>query len=109
MLARLGFHGTEDVRGSTTFVFVIALGDLARTRRQGRSQIRVERDRFFVQANHRLGSTIGVLINCQDVFHLAEGLGVPVGDTPHFFPATASGRGWSTKTGWARGPLAGPS
>src|ERR1700694_5940620 len=108
MLARLGFHGTEDVGGSTTFVFVIALGDLARTRREGRSQIRVERDRFFVQANHRLRSTIGFLINCQDVFHLAEVLRVHVGDPPHFFPATASGRGWSTKPGWSRAPLAEP-
>src|ERR1700682_3936168 len=108
MLARLGFHCTKDVRGSTTFVFVIALGDLARTRRQGRSQIRVERDRFFVQANHRLGGTIGVLINCQNVVHLAEILGVQVGDAPHFFPATASGRGWSTKPGWSRAPLAEP-
>src|ERR1700687_2089746 len=105
MLARLGFHGTEDVRGSTTFVFVIALGDLARTRREGRSQIRVERDRFFVQANHRLDGTIGVLINCQDVFHLADVLGVQVGDAPHFFPATASGRGWPTKPGGSRAPL----
>src|ERR1700674_5373069 len=88
--------------------FVIALGDLARTRRQGRSQIRVERDRFFVQANHRLGGTIGLLINGQNVFHLAEILGVQVGDAPHFFSATASGRGWATKPGWSRAPLAEP-
>jgi hypothetical protein len=40
----------------------------------------MERDRFFVQANHRLGGTIGFLINCQNVFHLAEVLGVQVGD-----------------------------
>src|ERR1700687_5566909 len=108
MLARLGFHGTEDVRGSTAFVFVIALGNLARTRREGRSQVRVERDRFFVQANHRLGGTIGLLINGQNVFHLAEVFGVQRGDAPHFFPATASGRGWSTKPGWSRAPLAEP-
>ena len=93
MLARLGFHGAEDVRGSATLVFVVTLGDLPRTRRQGRSQIRMERDGLFVQANHRLGCTIGLLINCQNVFHLAEVLGVQVGDAPHFFPATASGRG----------------
>jgi hypothetical protein len=36
----------------------------------------VERDRCFVQANHRLGGAIGFLINCQDVFHLADVLGV---------------------------------
>src|ERR1700733_616204 len=109
MLTRLGFHGTEDICGSATFVFVIALGDLARTRREGRSQIRMERDRFLVPANHWLGGTIGLLINCQDVFHLADVLGVQVGDAPHFFPATASGRGWSTKPGWSRAPLRGPA
>ena len=46
-LARLRFHGTEGICGSATLVFVIALGDLARTRREGRSQICVERDKFF--------------------------------------------------------------
>src|SRR5260370_11043382 len=75
---------------------------------RGTPQIRMERDRLFVQANHRLGGTIGLLINCQNVFHLAEVLGVQIGDTPHFFPATASGRGWSTKPGWSRAPLAEP-
>src|SRR5712691_8267504 len=64
---------------------------------RGLPQIRMERDRLFVQANHRLGGTIGLLIDCQNVFHLAEVFGVEGGDAPHFFPATASDRGWSTK------------
>jgi len=33
---------------------------------EGRPQISLERDRFFVLANHRLSGTIGLLITCQN-------------------------------------------
>jgi hypothetical protein len=46
----------------------------------------MQRDRLFVQPNHRLGGTIGLLIHCQNVFHLAELLSVEIGDAPYFPP-----------------------
>src|SRR5450755_4146856 len=68
----------------------------------------MQRDGFLVQTNHRFSGAVGLLIDRQNVFHLSKVLGVEIGDAPHFFPATASGRGCSTKHGWSRVPRAEP-
>jgi hypothetical protein len=56
MLARLGFYCAEHVGSAATSVLVIALGEVARPRRSRRPQLRMNRDWFFVQANHRFVS-----------------------------------------------------
>ena len=66
---------TENVGGSTAFVFVVAFGDLARTRRKGRSQIRMQGNGLFVKANYRFSGMVGFLMDRQYVFHLAQILG----------------------------------
>src|SRR4051794_21444427 len=52
--ARFRFYRTEDIGCPATLVFVIASGLSSRFSRRGRTDIRMERDRFLVQAQHWL-------------------------------------------------------
>jgi hypothetical protein len=101
--AALGLHRAEDIRRTTTFVLGISPGFPSRRCGRGRSDIGVQRHRLLVQANHRLLRIVGAFISFQDVFHLGDVLVIEVGDAPHFFPATAGGRG--AATGRERSPF----
>jgi hypothetical protein len=51
-----------------------------------------------------LGGIMGLLVDRQHVFHLLDVRLVQLGDAPHFFPATASTRGFAAKLGLSLGP-----
>jgi len=95
---------TSFVLLSPALVFAIPFGDLARCRSLRRSYVGVERDRLFVQTNHRLGGIVGLFIHRQNVFHLPDVLFVQFGHAPLFFPATASNRGFRARRELSLGP-----
>jgi hypothetical protein len=47
---------------------------------------------------------VGLLVDGQHVFHLLDVRLVQVGYAPHFFPATASTRGFATESELSLGP-----
>jgi len=51
--AHLRFHAAEGVAGAVTFVFVVHPAALARTQAFRFTDVVVELDRLFIQANHR--------------------------------------------------------
>src|SRR5580700_3924550 len=63
--AGLGLHHSEDVGRSATPVFVVAFGNMARPRRPARTDIVVQRNRLFIQADHRFGATVWPFVQCQ--------------------------------------------
>jgi hypothetical protein len=83
------FYGTEHVSRPTAFVFVVPFSDLAGADWKRWTQIAMQRDWLLIQANHGRNGIVRFLIDRQHVFHLAQVLGVQIGDAPHFFPATA--------------------
>ncbi len=85
----LGLHDAKYVRGAAPLVLIVLLGGLPRFGWDWRAHIGVQRYRFFIQANDRLGGIVGLFIDGQDVLHLPDVLFVQFGDAPHFFPATA--------------------
>ena len=85
----LGFDGTEYVGCPAALVLVIALGDFARGGCYDWPNIGVQSDGFFIQTKHWFGRFVRLFINAQNVFHLADVVGVEFRDAPHFFPATA--------------------
>jgi hypothetical protein len=54
---------------------------------------------FLVDADHRFGRIVSLLINSEHLLHLTKVVLVQIWKTPHFFPATASGRGFAAVHG----------
>src|SRR6267154_1887620 len=104
----LWLNDTKYVRRAAPFVLIVLLGWAARLGRDRRAHIGVQRYRLFVQANDRLGAIVGLFIDGQHVLHLPDVLLVQFRDAPHFFPATASGRGFVAKPGLSPALLWGP-
>ena len=104
MPAGLRLHDAKYVRRAAPFVLVVLLGWFPRLRRDRRSHVRMQRDRFLIQAEDRLGGIVGLLVDGQHVFHLPDVRLVQLGDAPHFFPATASTRGFVAKSELSLGP-----
>jgi len=96
---RLGFHDTKDVRCAAPPVFVVPFGRPARLGRDRGAQFAMQRHRFLVQAYDRFTGIIGLLVQSQHVLHLADVLLVQLRHAPHFFPATASSRGFPVGRG----------
>ena len=86
-------HGAEDIGGAASFVLVVPFRRPAGGSGNRRPDVGVQRDRLLVQADHRFRSGVGLFIGCQNVFHLLDVLRIQFRHAPHFFPATASGRG----------------
>ena len=86
-------HGAEDIGGAAAFVLVVPFRRPAGGSGNRRPEVGVQRDRLLVQADHRFRSGVGLFIGCQHVFHLFDILRIQFRHAPHFFPATASGRG----------------
>ncbi len=93
MPTRFRFYDTEDIGGAASFVLVVPFCHSAGGSGNRRSNVRVQRDRLLVQADHRFSRRVGFFIGGQNVFHLFDVLRVQLRHAPHFFPATASGRG----------------
>ena len=100
----LRLHDAEYVRRAAPFVFVVLLGWFPRFHRDGRPDVGMQRDWFLIQAEDRLGGVVGLLVHGQHVFHFLDVRLVQLGDAPHFFPATASTRGFVAKSGLSLGP-----
>ena len=104
----LWLHDAKYVRRAAPLVLIVLFGWLPRLGWDRRAHIGVQRYRFFVQANHRLGCIVRPFIDGQHVLHLLDVLFIQFRDAPHFFPATASGRGFAAKSGLSPAPLWGP-
>ena len=88
VLSHLSFHSAEDICGAATLVFTI-LTRLPAWRRWGRrSDIGMQHDRFFIQANYRFVGIVRLFIDLQNVLHSGDVFFVELGHRPHFFPAT---------------------
>src|SRR5215472_9921081 len=108
MPAGLGLHHAENVGGATPFVFIVLLGGLAWLYRTRCPHVGVQGHWFLIQTNHGFGGIVRLLINAQCVLHAVDVVRVQLRHAPHFFPATASTRGFATKSGWSRARPWGP-
>ena len=100
----LRFDDAKYVRRAAPFILVVLFGWFPRLRRDWRSHVRMQRDRFLIQAEDGLGGIVGLLVDGQHVFHLLDIRLVQLGYAPHFFPATASTRGFAARSGLSLGP-----
>src|SRR4029077_16837799 len=96
--AGLGLHHAEYICRAAAFIFVVLLGWLARLDRTRRPHVGVQEYRLLTQTNHGFGWIVGFLINGQRVFHAVDVGTVQLRHAPHFFPATASTRGFAAKS-----------
>lgn len=89
VLAGLRLHGAEDIGSAATLVFTV-LSRLP-SRRSGwrRSDIGMQGDRLFVQADDWFLGIIRFFIGFQNVLHPGDVFFREFGHGPHFFPATA--------------------
>src|SRR5712692_5188646 len=85
------------------------LGYAAGLHRDGVPDIAVKSYRLLIHAYYRFFCRYRPCIDLQHVFHLFDVVIVEFGDAPHFFPATAGGRGLATRCEWSRGPTRGTS
>src|SRR3982751_1577598 len=108
MSTRFGFHGAEHIRRSTTLILIVPSCLPPRRGRRSRTDIGVQRDGLLIQTYHRLLEMVRLLIGFQNLFHLGEVLLVEFRHAPHFFPATASGRGFPARSGLFPVPHAAP-
>src|SRR5271157_2037771 len=108
VLPRFRFDSAEHVGGAATQVFAIAPRDSSRLHGQRRTNLLVEHHRFLVHTNHRFPLTQRLFVHGQDVLHAPDIFLIQFRHAPHFFPATASGRGFRARPGWFPVPPAAP-
>ncbi len=68
----LRLYRAQNVGRATALVFVIASRFSTRLDSRGGTDISVQRDRFLVQAEHRLLGIVGLFIRLQHVLHLDD-------------------------------------
>lgn len=76
MATRLGFDDAEDVGGAAPPILVIAFRHVPRARRMGRPHVGMERDRLFIEADHRLLRVVRPFVESQDILHAGDVRGV---------------------------------
>src|SRR6266567_6783878 len=108
VLPRFRFDSAEHVGGAATLLFAIAPRHSSRPHGQGRTNLLGEHHRFLLHPNHRFPFTQRLFVHGQDVFHPPDVLLIQFRHAPHFFPATASGRGFPAKPESFPVPLAEP-
>ncbi len=86
--ARLGLDRAEDIRGSATFVFAVVTRLATRRGERPRTNVGVEGDRLFVEANNRMRRIIRLFVGFEHIFHARDVSFIELGHAPHFFPAT---------------------
>ena len=89
MAAGFRFYRAEDIGGAAAFIFVVLSGLAARFGVRGGSNVGMQGDRLFVQADHGFLRIVRPLIGFQNVFHFGDVVLIEFGHAPHFFPATA--------------------
>lgn len=70
-------------------VFVIPSGFASRCGGRARTNIGMQRDRFFIHAHHRLLGILGSFLRPQNLLHLGDGVFIEFGHSRTFFPAPA--------------------
>src|SRR3954447_7697826 len=108
MTARLGLYRAEDIRRSAALVFIVASRSPSWCGGRGGADISMECNRLLIQTHRRFLEIIGPFIGLQNILHLGDVLVIEFGHTPHFFPATASGRGGGAEPGWFLVPPVAP-
>ena len=63
------------------------------------TRVGVQDDRLFIQTNHRSQRFQRVFVYLQNIFHALDIGLIELRDAPHFFPATASDRGFGEALG----------
>ena len=77
--AGFGFHRAEDIGRAAALVFAIPTGFPAGFGRRGRTDIRMQGHRLFVQTDNWLLRIKRALINLQNALHLIDVLVIEVG------------------------------
>src|SRR5271157_2250324 len=98
--ARLRLHAAEHIGSATTLILIIPFGYPAGFHRYRRADILVQGDRLLIHTDHRLLLRQGLLVHRQHIFHAGDVWLIEIGHAPHFFPATAAGRGFGARPGW---------
>src|SRR5450756_1620387 len=98
MPPRFGFDSAKHVGGSTTLVFPIPPRHPSRLHPHRGPQVPMQHHRLLVHAHHRLLFRQRLFVHRQHVFHAPDVLLIQYPHAPHFFPATASGRGFPAKS-----------
>jgi hypothetical protein len=80
---------TKEVGCAATLVLVVPPGLSSGSGRRGGTHIGVQRDRLFIQTDHRFLRVIRPFVNLQNILHFGDVIFVEFGHSPHFFPATA--------------------
>src|SRR6202049_1622310 len=107
--SRPGLYRAEDVGRSTAFVLAVPLGGLAGLGGYGRTDFGMKWYRLFTQAHHWFLRNIRLFVQLQQILHLSEIGFIHLRHAPHFFPATASGRGLGAACGLSPDPREEPA
>jgi hypothetical protein len=89
MAACLRLYSTENIRRTAALVFVIASRFPSRLSGGEGTNLCMQRNRFLIQTHYWLLKIVWPFIRLQGVLHIGNVVFIEVGDTPHFFPATA--------------------
>src|SRR5215469_11477099 len=101
-------HPTEHVGSAATTIFAIPSRHLPRRHGPWGTNFLVQHHRLLIHTNHRLSFTQRFLVHGQNVLHPPDIVFIQFRHAPHFFPATASARGFPAGHGWSRVPRAAP-
>src|SRR6266536_4237543 len=101
-------HPAKHVGGAATLVFAVAPQHSSRPHGLGRTNFLMEHHRFLVHTDHRFPLIQRLFVHRQDVLHAPDVLLIQFRHAPHFFPATASGRGFPAKPESSPVPRAAP-
>ena len=107
--AHFRLHRTEDIGRPTAFVLTIVPRFAARGGRSRRTNMGMERHGLFVQANYWFFRVIRSFVDLRNIFQAFDLVVVKFGDAPHFFPATAGGRGAPARSELLLFPPAAPT
>src|SRR5215472_927125 len=102
------FDPTEHVGRTTALVLTIAPSHAPGRHRLRGANVLVQHDRLFVHAHHGFPLAQRFFVHRQDILHASDIFFIQFRHAPHFFPATASGRGFPARHGWSRVLLAAP-
>jgi len=99
ILPSLRFHSAEHVGRATTLVLAIASRHSSGPHRLRTANVLVQNHRFLIHTNHWLLLASRLLIHRQNVLPALDILLLQFRHAPHFFPATALGRGFPAGRG----------
>src|SRR6516164_2373761 len=101
-------HPTEHFGSAATTIFAIPSRHLPRPHGPWGTNFLVQHHRLLIHTNHRLSFPQRFLVHGQNVLHPPDIVFIQFRHAPHFFPATASARGFPAGHGWSRVPRAAP-